>query len=303
MLAANVAVARELTDRGILFLRRVHAAPRVEKMKLFGEFVESLGLSLDSERGRHDLQKLLDQTLDTPLERAVHFAFLRSLKQAVYSPEEEGHYALAAEHYCHFTSPIRRYPDLTVHRIVDRLLSKGKRGGKYKGESFEKLETAGAHCSTLERRAERAERELTKLKLLEYMESQIGSEYDAVVTGVERFGIFCQCLEVPAEGMIHISVLSELDQFDFERESHSLTGRRTQTRLRLGGMVRVKVTHVDKDRRQLDLSLLRVLQESATQKKPAGRSRQGNQKSPPRTSRKSTGKKRTPGKGQPRKRK
>ncbi len=274
MLAANIAVAQELTDRGILFLRRTHGEPRAEKMKLFGEFVDSLGLSLPSTQGRHDLQKLLDETAGTPLERAVHFAFLRSLKQAEYSPAEEGHYALAAENYCHFTSPIRRYPDLTVHRILDKLFLGN---GKYRGESIEKLDKQAAHCSQTERRAERAERELTKLKLLEFMEGKIGSEFDAVVTGVERFGIFCQCLNIPAEGMIHISVLSELDQFDFERESHSLIGRRTNMRLRLGGMVRVKVTHVDRDRRQLDLSLLKILAEIATaKKKPAGtKPRQG----------------------------
>ncbi|MEZ5948229.1 MAG: VacB/RNase II family 3'-5' exoribonuclease [Planctomycetaceae bacterium] len=160
MLAANIAVAQELTDRGILFLRRTHGEPRAEKMKLFGEFVDSLGLSLPSTQGRHDLQKLLDETAGTPLERAVHFAFLRSLKQAEYSPAEEGHYALAAENYCHFTSPIRRYPDLTVHRILDKLfLGNGSIAAKVSKNSINRRHTAARPNA-----AERAERELTKLQ-------------------------------------------------------------------------------------------------------------------------------------------
>ncbi|WP_237227062.1 ribonuclease R [Rubinisphaera sp. JC750] len=278
MLAANVAVAQELNDRGVLFLRRTHGEPREEKLKLFREFVESLGLTLDREHSRHDLQKLLDQTAHTPLERSVHFAFLRSLKQAIYSIEDEGHFALAAENYCHFTSPIRRYPDLTVHRIIDRLIIRGE---QYKGESYEKLEKISTHCSTTERRAERAERELTKIKLLEYMESKIGSEFDAVITGVERFGIFCQCLEIPAEGMIHISQLGSIDHFYFERESHALIGKRTDVRLRLGSMVRVKVVHVDIDRRQLDMALLRVLKDQPAAG-PKGKKKTSAKKNTPR---------------------
>jgi len=282
MLAANVAVAQELNDRGVLFLRRTHGEPREEKLKLFREFVESLGLQLDREHSRHDLQKLLDQTAHTPLERAVHFAFLRSLKQAIYSIEDEGHFALAAENYCHFTSPIRRYPDLTVHRIIDRLIIRGE---DYKGESYEKLDKIASHCSTTERRAERAERELTKMKLLEYMETKVGSEFDAVITGVERFGIFCQCLEIPAEGMIHISQLGAIDQFYFERESHALIGKRTDIRLRLGSMVRVKVAHVDMDRRQLDMALLKILKDQPPRKTTGPRKKSTGKK---KTARKST---------------
>jgi len=264
MLAANVAVATALAEKGISFLRRVHGDPSPEKLQLFSEFVDSLGLTLPRKQTRAALQDLLEETAGTPLQRAVHYSFLRSLQAAEYSPADEGHYALAAEHYCHFTSPIRRYPDLTVHRIVDRLLIRGE---KYKGESYEKVEKVGLHCSEMERRAEKAERELTKLKLLQYMEQFVGHEFDAVVTGVERFGLFCQCLEVPAEGMIHISVLSEIDQFYFERESHSLIGKRTNLRIRLGMAVRVKIAHVDIDRRELDMTLVKLLSDSES--KPA----------------------------------
>ncbi len=268
MLAANIAVARELTSRGVHFLRRVHAPPATDKMKLFGEFVESLGLELPKHPGRYDLQKLLDQTRGTPLERAVHYALLRSLKQAEYSPEPEGHYALAVEDYCHFTSPIRRYPDLTVHRIVDRLLI---RGDRYQGESIEKILQIANHCNETSRRAERAERDLTKLKLLEYMEQRIGEEFDGIITGVERFGIFCQLIQVPAEGITHISVLEKIDKFDFERESHCLTGRRTGIRLQLGARVRVKVASVDLSRRTLNFALEKVYKRSSANNKVAER--------------------------------
>ncbi len=255
MLAANIAVATELTSRGVHFLRRVHGSPAADKAKLFGEFVESLGLELPKHQSRYDLQKLLNQTAGTPLERAVHYALLRSLKQAEYSPAEEGHYALAVENYCHFTSPIRRYPDLTVHRIVDHLLIRGE---KYRGESIEKILQIATHCNDTSRRAERAERDLTKLKLLEYMEQRIGDEFDAIITGVERFGIFCQTADVPAEGITHISLLEKIDKFDFERESHCLVGKRTGIRLQLGAQVRVKVASVDLSRRVLNFTLEKV---------------------------------------------
>ncbi len=255
MLAANIAVARELTSRGVHFLRRVHAAPATDKAKLFGEFVESLGLELSKHPSRFEFQKILDQTAGTPLERAVHYALLRSLKQAEYTPEVEGHYALAVEDYCHFTSPIRRYPDLTVHRIVDRLLI---RGDQYQGESIEKILQIATHCNDTSRRAERAERDLTKLKLLEYMEQRIGEEFDGIITGVERFGIFCQLKQVPAEGITHISSLEKIDKFDFERETHCLTGKRTGIRLQLGSQVRIKVASVDLGRRVLNFTLEKV---------------------------------------------
>ncbi|MBL4886094.1 MAG: ribonuclease R [Planctomycetaceae bacterium] len=266
MLAANVAVARGLTSRGVHYLRRTHGVPAADKMKIFGDFVESLGLELPKNRSRFDLQHLLDQTAGTPLERAVHYAFLRSLKQAEYSPAEEGHYALAAEDYCHFTSPIRRYPDLTVHRIVDRLLIRGE---KYKGESYEKIQQTATHCCDTSRRAERAERDLTKLKLLEYMEQRVGEEFEAVITGVERFGIFSQALEVPAEGMTHISSLEKVDKFDFEREAHCLIGRRTGIRLQLGARILIKVAHVDISRRLLNFSLEKVFKTASTKSEGA----------------------------------
>src|SRR5262249_33317958 len=151
----------------------------------------------------------------------------------IYSPAEEGHYALASDCYCHFTSPIRRYPDLTIHRLIDCLLQR-KKSTNDLGE----LSHLGEHCSDREQRAEAAERELTKLKLLIYMSTRIGEELDAVVTGVEEFGLFVQGTNLPAEGLVHITSLAD-DFYKFDRTAHTLTGKRSGNAFRLGDLVRV----------------------------------------------------------------
>ena len=172
------------------------------------------------------------------------------LQRAIYSPKEEGHYALASDCYCHFTSPIRRYPDLTVHRLMESLLT-GKKPRNDPGE----LVVLGEHCSDREQRAEAAERELTKVKLLAYMADRIGEEMDGVVTGVESFGLFVQGLELPAEGLLHVDALQD-DYYRYDRAAHTLTGHRSGNTFRLGDQVRVAVSRVDVERRELDFRLV-----------------------------------------------
>lgn len=254
MLAANVAVATSLADRGIEFLRRVHGDPSEAKMRAFAEFADSLGFALKNPQSRHELQRLLERVAGQPEERAVHYALLRSFKQAEYSPFDVGHYALAVQNYCHFTSPIRRYPDLTIHRWIDAILT-GNR--TFRGPSGEELLRLARQCSATERRAADAERELTHLKLLAYLETRIDTEMDAIITGVDRFGFFCRGTEMPAEGLVHVTTLSTGDYFDYDKASHTLTGRRSGEVFRLGDNVRVRVARVDVDRRQLDLRLVR----------------------------------------------
>lgn len=250
MLAANEAVARMLKDAGMLFLRRVHQQPDPRKLQSLTEFVHELGLSSDSMESRFEIQRVLDAVKGQPEERAVNYAVLRSMQQAVYSPEEEGHYALASEHYCHFTSPIRRYPDLTVHRLLDTLAAKKK-----PKNDMAELAALGEHCSGRERRAEAAERELVKVKLLDYLSKRIGEEMDAVVTGVQQFGMFAQGIEIPAEGLIHVTSLQD-DYYRYDKTTHSLTGYRKDNAFRLGDMVRVAVARVDVDRRELDFRIV-----------------------------------------------
>ncbi len=247
MLAANEAVAERLAGAGAGFLRRVHAPPDPRRLRQLTEFVTELGFEVDSLESRFELQRLLGVARGRPEEHAIHFAVLRSLARAVYGPQPEGHYALASDCYCHFTSPIRRYPDLVVHRALD-LLDKGRRAPE------EGLVDLGLHCSQLERRAEAAERELVKLKILWFLSSRIGEEMDAVVTGVEAFGIFVQGLALPAEGLVALADLPA-DSYRFDRASHSLSGRRPGQGWRLGDRVRVAVKKVDLDRRTLEFRL------------------------------------------------
>jgi ribonuclease R len=246
MLAANEAVAGHFADLDVPFLRRVHASPDPHKLEAFAVFARSLGYKVERETDRFTLQRVLERSANQPDVYAVHYALLRSLKQAVYSPEDEGHYALASADYCHFTSPIRRYPDLTVHRLLDRWL----RTGKARSDETE-LAALGEHCSKTERRADMAERELIKLKLLTYLSERIGSALEVIITGVADYGFFGQAEKLPVEGLVHISTLVD-DYYYYEEATHTLIGRRTKRRYRLGDKVRVNVVRVDLQRRQLD---------------------------------------------------
>ena len=250
MLSANEAVAGHLDSLDVPFLRRVHPAPEPTKLKAFADFARTLGYKLQRETDRFSLQRVLDQAAKRPDVHAVNYALLRSLKQAVYSPVDDGHYALASDNYCHFTSPIRRYPDLTVHRQLNQWLKTGRASGH-----AVELAALGEHCSKTERRADIAERELVRLKLLTYLSTRIGLELDVIITGVADYGFFAQAEELSVEGLVHISTLTD-DYYDYEEASHSLIGKRTRRRFRLGDRVRAKVVRVDLQRRQLDFRVM-----------------------------------------------
>jgi ribonuclease R len=246
MLAANEAVATHFDQHKIPFLRRVHPAPDLRKLEAFALFARTLDYRLPRRPGRADLQRILNESAKTGERHAIHYAMLRSLKQAIYSPEQDEHYALASTNYCHFTSPIRRYPDLTIHRQLTQWLNKKKARIDPK-----ELQNLGEHCSKTERRAESAEREAVKMRLLSYLSDRLGLEMDAVITGVTEFGFFAQGREFPAEGLVHVSSLNN-DYYQFDADGHVLEGRRHGHRYRLGDEVRVEVVRVDLQRRQLD---------------------------------------------------
>jgi ribonuclease R len=246
MLSANEAVAEQLAGLGVPFLRRVHPAPEPTKLEAFADFARSLGYKMEGNVDRFTLQRVLEKSADRPDAYAVHYALLRSLKQAAYSPQEEGHYALASQTYCHFTSPIRRYPDLTVHRLLGQWLRTGRAGS-----DETELAALGEHCSKTERRAEIAERELIKTKLLTYLSERLGLELEVVITGVADYGFFASAEKLPVDGLVHISTLID-DYYYFDEPSHSLIGQRSKRRYRLGDKVKVTVVRVDVQRRQLD---------------------------------------------------
>jgi ribonuclease R len=286
MLAANEAVAEMLRDRGLWFLRRIHKSPSPLKLKALTAFIADLGLVTESLESRFEIQKLLAAVAGRPEEYAVNYAVLRSLQRAVYSPREDGHYALASDCYCHFTSPIRRYPDLTVHRLMEAILT-GKKPRNDPGE----LVMLGEHCSEREQRAESAERELVKVKLLAYMADRIGEEMDGVITGVESFGLFVQGLEIPAEGLLHVDALQD-DYYRYDRAAHTLAGHRSGNTFRLGDQVRVAVSRVDIERRELDFHLVSHKRRPAPPKLAVRRGKRVSDGGPA-----ASRKKRPPGKG------
>ena len=250
MLAANEAVAQRLVDEELFLMRRIHESPSEPKLRELTKFVRTMGVECENLQDRFELKRIISETAQLPEAFAIHFAILRSMQKAIYSPREIGHFALASDAYCHFTSPIRRYPDLVIHRMVGELID-----GKKPNASFDRLAALGDHCSDLERRAEQAERELKKLKLLNYLADRIGEEMEAVITGVESYGLFAQGVEIPAEGLVPLKRLPP-DRYEFDRTGRTLMGFRPNNQFRLGDRVRIRVAMVDLDQRQLEFDLV-----------------------------------------------
>lgn len=248
MLAANQAVASWLDDMKLNFLHRIHAPPDRRKLRQLTDFVKDLHMGIDHVESRFDIQKVLREVKGKPLEDAVNFAILKTMSKAVYGPQVEGHYALDMTHYCHFTSPIRRYPDLTVHRLVNRLIE----GEKTPDESFGMLLKLGQHCSDMERNASQAERDLTEMKLLHFLNKHIGDTMKAVVSRVQADGFYARCVKLPVDGFIPIATLPH-DEYRFERRGQMLVGFKDGNRYRLGDQLTVKIDRIDLQERQLYL--------------------------------------------------
>ena len=252
MLAGNEAVAQRMADEKLFYMRRIHPHPSEQKLTQLTEFVKALGIDCESLKSRFEVKRVIEESDGMPERHAIHFAVLRSMQKAIYSPEEVGHYALNSENYCHFTSPIRRYPDLIIHRMVGDLID-----GKKPDSNFERLTMLGQHCSELEKRATNAERELIKLKLLNFMADKVGTRMQAVITGVEAFGVFAQGIEIPAEGLIPLANLPS-DKYSYERNTRTLSGFKDGNEYRLGDQIQVQVAMVDPDQRQLEFEIFGV---------------------------------------------
>lgn len=248
MLAANMAVAESIADRDLFLLRRIHPNPSPRKLKELTEFVRGLGIETGSLESRFEIKRILAEVQGEPLAYAVNLATLKSMQKAIYSPQEDGHYALNANFYCHFTSPIRRYPDLVIHRMMDAIEDEATPSNE-----FGHLSRLGFHCSMQEQNAEKAERELIKLKLINFLAERIGLELEGSITGVEPYGIFVQGIKLPAEGLVALEDLGG-DLWDYDGTTQTLTGRRSGEILRLGDVIKVKIASADPDRRMVDMT-------------------------------------------------
>lgn len=254
MVEANEAVARQLHRIGAPALRRIHAAPEATSLVSLNRFLDALGHHLPKSPKRSDLQQLINEVADCPESFVVNLSVLRSMQQAVYSPEKVGHFALGSEHYLHFTSPIRRYPDLAVHRLLDEHI-RGRKPSRDDGDA-DQVAALGEHCSFTERRAEDAEKELTQVKVLEMLSTRGDEAYDGVVTGVTTFGVFVQIRRFLIDGLVRFEDLLD-DWWEVDSKAGLAVGERTGRRIRVGDPVTVRIARVNVPSRQLDLLIER----------------------------------------------
>ncbi len=260
MLLANETVADYLEGAGGPGMYRIHESPDPLKVMQFEEFISGFGHSLaaplNALRPRH-FQKLVEKISGTPEERPIAFLMLKTMQKARYAPENLGHFGLAAASYTHFTSPIRRYPDLVVHRLL-RAHRRGAIDEQRREEIDEDLPEIARHTSERERRADEAERELLQWRKVRFMADKVGDEFEGYITGVAAFGLFVELSEHFVEGLVHISSMAD-DYYRFLESSHTLHGENTHKTYRLGDKVTVQVIRVDLERRQIDLGLTAIL--------------------------------------------
>ncbi|RPK01259.1 hypothetical protein BSBH6_03311 [Bacillus subtilis] len=257
MLVANETVAEHFHWMNVPFIYRIHEEPNAEKLQKFLEFVTTFGYVVKGTAGNihpRALQSILDAVRDRPEETVISTVMLRSMKQAKYDPQSLGHFGLSTEFYTHFTSPIRRYPDLIVHRLIRTYLINGKVDEATQGKWAERLADIAEHTSTMERRAVDAERETDDLKKAEYMLDKIGEEFDGMISSVTNFGMFVE-LPNTIEGLVHVSFMTD-DYYRFDEQHFAMIGERTGNVFRIGDEITVKVVDVNKDERNIDFEIV-----------------------------------------------
>jgi ribonuclease R len=265
MVEANEVVAELFAELGVPALRRVHPPPDETATQPLNRFLRALDIEPVKNMDREVLQPLLKRLKGRPESFAVNLAILRSLSRAVYEPADVGHFALASEDYTHFTSPIRRYPDLTIHRLLDAYLRGDlKKRRRHTGvPTLEECHELGIHCSKNERRAESAERELRLVYVLRLLLKRVGDEFDGIVTGIAKFGLFVRLPEYLVEGLLQFRDIAD-DDWQVDTEAGCAIGQRTGHRLKLGDAIRVTIAGIDLPTRKLDLT---VAQEATTTSK------------------------------------
>ena len=250
MLAANVCAADFLKTHEQAALYRIHEGPTPEKLEALRTFMAEVGFGVTGGDKPHakDYGKLMNQIKTRPDAQLLQTVLLRSMQQAVYSPDNVGHFGLAYEAYAHFTSPIRRYPDLLIHRAIKAVVN----GEKYKAKDWNNL---GVHCSMTERRADEATRDVNNWLKCYYMQDKIGEVYEGTIAGVTAFGVFVALDGVYVEGLVHVTELGN-DYFNYDKARHEMLGERTGARFRLGDRLTVKVARVDLETSKIDFTLV-----------------------------------------------
>ena len=256
MLLANETVAEDYYWQELPFVYRTHEAPDEEKIRTLATFINNFGYSMHigvNEIRPKEIQKLLTKVEDTPEEAMISRLALRSMKQAKYTAENDGHFGLAANYYTHFTSPIRRYPDLQIHRIIkDNLRG---RMNESKIEHYQSiLPEVAKRSSEMERRADEAERETIKLKKVEYMQAHIGEEFDGVISGITKWGMYVE-LPNTIEGLVHVTNMTD-DHYEYNEERYEMIGMHTRKVYKLGEALRVQVLDADRLMRTIDFKIV-----------------------------------------------
>ncbi|MDY3277067.1 MAG: ribonuclease R [Staphylococcus chromogenes] len=257
MLAANETIAEHFSKMEVPFIYRVHEQPKSERLRQFFDFITNFGIMIKGtgeDIHPSTLQNITQEVEGRPEDRVISTMMLRSMQQAHYDADNLGHFGLAADYYTHFTSPIRRYPDLIVHRLVRKYLIEKSMNGKAQHEWQEKLPQMAEHTSNRERRAIDAERDTDDLKKAEYMIQHLGDEFEGVISSVANFGMFVE-LPNTIEGMVTIQNMSD-DYYHFDERQMALIGERKASVYRIGDVIKVKVIHVDVDERQIDFQIV-----------------------------------------------